>query len=355
MVGAIWRTPDTCSVDPHEAITPVTDAPHSPQVRLDTADTSDVLPFLSVIICTCDRADSLRRTLQSLIKANDPGCSWEMIVVVNGSHSHTAEVLSSFARLLPLRSIVASPRGANIARNAGIREARGELLLFSDDDVTMPKDWLAAYVMAAQNLPDRLVFAGPIQAVLPAAAPSWLLEAKFAPQAFGHLVLDVGQREFKSAPFGANFGCRRQALQLASFDETRGPNGTTNYLMGSETSFLAPLHAMGHVAINVGSTVFHHLSEEMVTRRYLRARAFRYSQRSAADTKPQGIPSWLGVPRWLYRQAFLLRSRYWLLYAFLSELEVANMRWDMDFCEGQITSWLRARSRRRFHPANDTS
>lgn len=103
-------------------------------------------PFVSIIICTRNRAASLRVTLASIEQTQIPkGWRVEILVVDNGSDDHTksvAETAVKNSNSLPLRYLSEPLAGKGHAYNAGLAAAQGDVLLFTDDDVRVPNDWL---------------------------------------------------------------------------------------------------------------------------------------------------------------------------------------------------------------------
>ncbi len=101
---------------------------------------------ISIIICTRNKADSLRETLRALSTVNIPaGLSAEVIVADNGSTDHTPQVAEAFAasqQKLLVRHILIPTPGQSRARNAGIATANGDIILFTDDDVRPPSNWV---------------------------------------------------------------------------------------------------------------------------------------------------------------------------------------------------------------------
>ena len=79
--------------------------------------------------------------------------SWEVLIADNGSTDATARIATSWADRLPnLRVIDASEeRGANAARNRGISEATGRLLLFCDADDRASSTWVEQMVIAGEK------------------------------------------------------------------------------------------------------------------------------------------------------------------------------------------------------------
>ena len=100
-------------------------------------------PYASIIVCTHNRADSLARCLAS-IAADPSATSAEVVVVDNASQDRTAEVIANAAGQSPrpLSGAWLADPGVSAARNCGIRQAAGQLLLFTDDDVQVQPGWI---------------------------------------------------------------------------------------------------------------------------------------------------------------------------------------------------------------------
>src|SRR5580704_12336571 len=100
--------------------------------------------FVSIIICSQNRAESLRLTLESIGKAAvPPGWTAELLIVDNSSSDHTRAIVTK-AQLsnLTLRYIYEPKAGLSYARNAGLAAASGRIILFTDDDIHVPLDWI---------------------------------------------------------------------------------------------------------------------------------------------------------------------------------------------------------------------
>ena len=101
----------------------------------------------SVITLTHNKLDVTRRCLPSLLEAT--GASWELIVVDNGSEDGTPEWLEAFRSTAEARGVrVKLVRneinvGCSTSRNQGARAARGDRLVFVDNDVALrSRNWL---------------------------------------------------------------------------------------------------------------------------------------------------------------------------------------------------------------------
>ena len=114
----------------------------------------------SVVLATHNRARRLEALLRSLREQTIGTSSFEVVVVDDGSTDDTSTVLADErARgALDLRVLRHErARGPAVARDAGWRVARGELIAFTDDDCVLTPEWLAELGAAWDGAPDRLV------------------------------------------------------------------------------------------------------------------------------------------------------------------------------------------------------
>ncbi len=100
--------------------------------------------LVSVIICTYNRANSLKRTLRSLAKQTLDYRDFEIIVVDDGSIDSTSKTCKTMRDDLPNLRYVSTGKHSGLAhaRNLGIKESRGDCVLFLDDDCIAEEDWL---------------------------------------------------------------------------------------------------------------------------------------------------------------------------------------------------------------------
>jgi glycosyltransferase involved in cell wall biosynthesis len=98
----------------------------------------------SVVVATKDRPELIDRLLESLTRQSlAPD---EVLVVDNNSTASYAEVLRKYRDRLPLRSVVETTPGIVAARNRGIRESTGKIILFTDDDCVADRHWVESLV-----------------------------------------------------------------------------------------------------------------------------------------------------------------------------------------------------------------
>ena len=95
-------------------------------------------PAVSVVVPTYNRGDRIRECLDAL-RAQRTERPYEILVVDDGSTDDTASVVQ---RCPPVRLIRQENAGPAKARNRGVAEARGDVVLFTDDDCVPEPDWI---------------------------------------------------------------------------------------------------------------------------------------------------------------------------------------------------------------------
>ena len=103
--------------------------------------------FISVIIPTFNRANTLKECLVALCEQDFPLESFEVIVVDDGSKDETRDVADKFKTRLPnLKYVHQSNRGQGIARNLGVKKAIGDIIVFIGDDILVKEDFLTEHL-----------------------------------------------------------------------------------------------------------------------------------------------------------------------------------------------------------------
>jgi glycosyltransferase involved in cell wall biosynthesis len=172
----------------------------------------------SVVMCTRNRGERLAAALDHIDRLAFDG-EWEFILVDNGSTDETPQVAEAFAartRIKHFRWVSEPGKGLSRARNRGVREARGAIIAFTDDDCYAEPDWLQETAFALQ-FAEVGFCGGQILLFDPADAAvtiSWLKTPRtYPPNGF----VDAGDIQ------GANMAFRREALEsIGGFDPAFG-------------------------------------------------------------------------------------------------------------------------------------
>jgi glycosyltransferase involved in cell wall biosynthesis len=230
------------------------------------------------------------------------------VVVDNAGEEETQKVCEGFSGQLPLRYVVCTRPGQNSARNRGLKEVKGELVLLADDDMLPQEDWLVEMYQGAQRWPEQVLFGGRVFPQWPGKTPDFELDPSMGRWTYS--ICDPGLPEGPDPtflPISNNMGIRRWVFDSGmSFDESIGPKGR-NYAMGSETEFDLRLRRMGHAAIFLPRSVVHNVIQpHQLDRAWLVGRAFRQGR---GETRFQAPISWGNMAR-LTKQALWASAAY---------------------------------------------
>jgi glycosyltransferase involved in cell wall biosynthesis len=274
----------------------------------------------SVVIATYNRARDLEGTLESLAGLK-PDADWEVIVVDNNSTDETRQVVEGAAPAFPadVRYLFEPRQGRSPALNAGIRAARGEIIVTTDDDVRVDHDWLTRAATGLDALTCDYV-GGRVLPIWGGPRPRWLANgpgkqwAVIALLDYGPEPIEFGAR----VPLGVNMAFRRAAFERAGlFDVNTGRRAGT--LLGQEVrEWCIRARAAGLRGFYLPSMTVHHLiPASRLNKAYFRrwffwrgiSRAqlyerFRLDMISPEDTTLDysRVPHVAGVPRFMYRQ-----------------------------------------------------
>lgn len=270
--------------------------------------------LLTVAICTWNRAALLRQTLEQMTALTIPAdVTWELLVVDNNSNDITNAVIGEFVNRLPIRALRESTPGLSNARNAAVAAARGEYILWTDDDVLVDRNWLSAYATAFARYHDACVFGGPIKPWFSDTPPRWLEESLHEVEpAYAIRDFDCGEIELGGdiIPYGANMAFRTDALRDVRFNPALGRIGTA-MLGGEEEAVIGALLQRGCQGRWVpDAEVRHYIAVERQTVSYIR-RFYEGVGTTKARTDVQlGGRLVFGRPPWVWSELLSTALRY---------------------------------------------
>lgn len=275
------------------------------------------MALASIIICTRNRADSLRRTLDSLNGVNIPeGLSAEVLVVDNGSTDDTAAVVRQCKFDKAVLKYLSEPQaGQSRSRNLGMAEAKGDIIVFTDDDVIPSADWLSS--LCAPILDGKADAVAGCVRLAPHLVAPWMstFHRQWLADTCGLDSVNPGRL------VGANMAFSRSVLErVPAFDVELGP-GALGF--GDDTLFSEQLKAAGYrLTTAFDAVVEHHFLEN-------RLQPDSWIQ---AAKKLGKVDAYIGhhwehavwpLPRRKVCEAFLILARHRVLFLFRkSKLEV---------------------------------
>ena len=269
---------------------------------------------VSVIIPTYNRVETLLHALVSLQEQSLP--EFEILVVDNAA---SLEIKRLVATIKPsvkvsLKYVPEPKLGIHNARHAGARAAKGELLVFTDDDATFDPGWLQAYAEAFSKHPEMSAAGGPVRPRWDASPPKWLLEFIGSKKIFTMLSLMEPYKEFRLDPkgffFGVNMAIRRDILfEVGGFN----PESFGDVWLGDGETGLN--HKLCRLAMSIGyvpdAIVYHHIPPERMTVEYFRRRMANEGASDMYALLHQGTLHWL--PCFLHATSIVVKNAiFWL-------------------------------------------
>ena len=228
---------------------------------------------LSILIPTHNRVALLRQTLQSLMELSIPdGVEVDLIICANACTDNTILEIASDIERLPfaVHCIEEPVPGLSVARNRLLKEARGEILAFLDDDIWVSRGWIGAMWDVLENYPADIV-GGKVELWWrDVTRPKWLSRRS------EHMLscVDHGDQicELFSAGqvAGANLALRRSTLAGTPGFRTDLGRRERALLAGEDTYFVAQSLKAGHRLFYAPhASVLHWVAPGRITLEYL--------------------------------------------------------------------------------------
>lgn len=247
--------------------------------------------FITVLICTTNRAASLKQTLESIFSPqNLAETDWEAMVIAKPCPDDTNSVGRDFANRFPkhFRYLEENRPGKSRAMNLGIGAARGEILAMTDDDVICAPNYIAAIRRTfQQHTVDGIQ--GRIFLDCVGGLPNWV-----GPELAAHLGLrDYGDTilEWNDNLAGTNMVVLAAAARkVGGYDPDLGAGTPVGF--AEDSDFSSRIRKAGGRFLYAPEVwVRHQLPRERVSKAFFRERYFR-SGRSRARLERMLVPTW---------------------------------------------------------------
>jgi glycosyltransferase involved in cell wall biosynthesis len=256
---------------------------------------------ITVVLCTYNRCQSLAKALESVAASQLPDTvEWEVVVVDNHSTDQTREVVEAFCRRYPgrFRYLYEQQQGLSFARNAGVRQARGEIIAFTDDDLTVEPTWLWSLTGALGNGE----WAGAGGRILPSevfSLPPWLaLDGPYGLAGPLYAGFDMGDHahELDRPPHGACMAFRKSAFDKYGDFRTDLGASPGSALGNEDTEFGRRLMVGGErLRYEPSAVVYHQISKNRVSKEFFLNWWFDFGRAQVREAGKR--PAIWGIPR----------------------------------------------------------
>lgn len=295
--------------------------------------------MLTVVIPTRNRADLLAPALASLLNQDLAPSEYEVLVIDNGSSDATQHIINKFKdQLVNLEGIYAPEPGLHTGRHAGMKAAKADILVFTDDDIEALPSWLSSINEAFQD-PQVAMVGGNNYPLFLQAAPDWLNRMWHRPTFRGYKsipslsVIEFSQPPRVMSPYqvwGCNFAIRKEVLlQAGGFHPDGMPKELIRFRGDGETHVSKFVAESGLKCVfHPGASVHHKVTPERMTHAYFRQRGFNQGvSDSYTQLRQQDLSIALAKPPFLNQAiGFALRKAVSLLDSAQTKWAIAELQ-----------------------------
>jgi glycosyltransferase involved in cell wall biosynthesis len=239
--------------------------------------------YLSVIIPTRNREKKLKILLESLRNQKYPQRCFEIIVVDNGSSDNTKAIADKYTFYFKnFKYIYEAKPGLHVGRHIGLKVARGDILVYADDDIYALDTWLEGIVESFED-PKVALVGGNNYPRYESRPPKWeknlWIKTRWGKALPQYSILDFGKTVKSISPqyvWGCNFSIRKSILlEIGGFHPDGMPKELLFYRGDGETFVSQQILKKRYKTIfNPKASVYHWVSNDRMTIDYIYRRGY---------------------------------------------------------------------------------
>ena len=305
-----------------------------------------------IVICTYNRASKLNEAIQSILDADiSENVTAQLIIVNNNSTDNTESMVKKFFKNnsgIEIKYLFEKKQGKSYALNTALKHITGDLIAFTDDDVTVDRGWIREMLNGLERHPEGNCFGGKVVSVYPEKMPKWIdiedtmkfLKSVFVDRNDGNIEVEYGNGTASKTPGGCNMFFRRQAIEKnGPFRTDLGPIGK-ELGFSEDTEYCQRLLKKGEKFMYIPSAiVYHPVYMERLYKNYLLTWQYKCGR---SEVRRNGgykdITKVFGMPRYLFRK-FIQHAMGWGL-SIQSKIQFYH-RLRLYYTAGEIVEHLR--------------
>lgn len=287
-----------------------------------TANPHPEHPAVSIILCTSGQRPMLTPCLEGLAAQARRYTNCEIIVVINGPQN---DAITKAVSQFPLRLLNEPRRGVSIARNHAVPRAKGDILIFVDDDVLISPGWLDEIVKGFLDpnvccVTGRVIPAGPLSITAERSSRYYTSE-----RALSDWTLDTSDPEWyqyilgEPVGFGCNMAFRKSFLENHSLFP---PDLGAGSLIGGGDEFYMYLQVLKHgfrVRHNPAAAVTHVFDDNIGNQKTRNTQLYAGSVAFAMKLLLEEKGLRMATARWLFSGLKRRARHIWKRKAIASE------------------------------------
>lgn len=269
---------------------------------------------ISIVVCTYDRLDSLKRTIASFAEMRVPAnLTWQVVIVDNNSPHDVKSVVQQFgiARNIDIKYVHEPNQGKCNALNSGINAADGDIIAFTDDDNVVDAGWVDTIWKEFNNRKIACV-GGKILPIWETPPPQWLSK-----QIHNCIVLlDLSPETIQlhePMVYGCNMAIRKSViLESGMFNTNKGPIPGKTW-GGEETELLKSILNRGdEIYYCPDMLVYHCIPKKRLEKAYFRKWKYESGEFAALHLGKCPYRNIGGIPLYIFKATVISLLTYML-------------------------------------------
>jgi glycosyltransferase involved in cell wall biosynthesis len=237
----------------------------------------NITPELTVVICTRNRAEYLRKAIKSICDQDLSPGRFELLIVDNGSVDNTRSMIESeFNDVDNLKYIYEPIPGLSQARNTGLKHAKGKYVSYLDDDAVASPKWIRSMLETFSSVkPTPGCIGGKIDLIWETARPAWISDKMTRPLGYVYWSDQPIILNDKQWIGGGNIAFPKEVLEsLGGFTTNLGRKGN-KLLANEEIILINKLKADGYICYyHPDVMIYHYVSPDRVNKRWFYKRYY---------------------------------------------------------------------------------
>lgn len=219
---------------------------------------------VSLIVPTYNRANFLKHSIPSFINQSLDKDLYEIIVVDNNSNDDTKEVVNTLLKNTKVqwRYVFEPDQGLHNARNTGILEGKGDIIVFGDDDIVAPENWLELILKEFDSNEKAGVVGGKVLPIWSEEPPKWIFDYGSDKLHFVFAFLNYGEQRIvleKQNLLGCNFALRKDiALKTGGSYPDTYPKSLKHLSGRGECAIVENVRNLNYEIIYLPDAYIHH-------------------------------------------------------------------------------------------------
>ncbi|OFX83599.1 MAG: hypothetical protein A2W99_15325 [Bacteroidetes bacterium GWF2_33_16] len=285
----------------------------------------------SIIICTYNRSDYLKKVLEGVRKQEFPKSDFELVLVNNSSPDDTDDVCRNFQNEntdLNITYTKEKKQGLSFARNTGLDLSKGEWVIFIDDDAEPVKDYLKNINEFLLKHKNCIAAGGRIYPTFETSEPKWM--SKFLLPLVSAIDLGNTAKKFPANkyPIGANMIFKADVFKKIGYFNTDLGRKGDQLLGGEEKDIFMKLREISNNVFYIpNAVVYHFIPDKRLQLDFIKSMAIKIGEANLIIFKEKGLHKLMALELFKWGASLLLFLYYFLSFNYQKGIMILKFRY----------------------------